>query len=115
MQTQLKTLLAATLAGAALFTALPASAGGDHWDRGDGHDRGEWRDGPRGHGWGHHKHWGPRYIERERVVIQERPVYRDYYYEAPVRYYAPPPVRYYRRDPAIVIGLDVPPLVIPLR
>jgi len=117
MQTTIKTLFAAALAGAALFTGLPASAdGGRHWDR---HERGEWRDDHpgRGHGWGHHKHWRHHhYVERDRVVIRERPVYRDYYYyEAPVRYYEPP-VRYsYPRNPAIVIGLDVPPLVIPLR
>lgn len=115
MKTTLKSLIAATLAGAALFTALPASAGGDHWDR---RDRGEWRGDHRGHGGGHHKHWRHHHHGHyvDRVVIRERPVYRDYYYEAPVRYYAPPPVRYgYPRDPAIVIGLDVPPLVIPLR
>lgn len=114
MKTSLKSLIAATLAGAALFTALPAHADRDGWDRGDRH---EWRDDHRGPGWGHHPHWGgPRYVERERIVVRERPVYRDYYYEEPVRYYAPPPpVRYYPRNPAIVIGLDVPPLVIPLR
>ena len=110
MKTSIKALIAAALAGTALFTALPASA-----DRGDW-DRGEWRE-HRGHG-GHHKHWGHHhhrhYIERERVVIHERPVYRDYYYPAPT-YYAPPPARYYRRDPAIVVGVDIPPLVFPLR
>lgn len=116
MKTSMKTLIAAALATTALFTALPASADNDRWDR---HDRGEWRDDHpgRGHGWGHHRYWGPRY--EERVVIRERPVYRDYYYPAPVYpapvYYAPPPVRYYPRNPAIVIGVDVPPLVIPLR
>lgn len=108
MKTTLKSLLAATLAGAALFTALPASADDDRWDRRDRH---EWRDDHRGHGHGggHHKHWRHHHHHHvDRVVIREQPVYRDYYYEAPVRYG-------YARNPAIVIGLDVPPLVIPLR
>lgn len=117
MKTSVKALIAAALAGTALLTALPASAGGD-WDRDDHH---EWRGGPPGHGWGHHHHghWGPRYYE-ERIVVRERPVY----YPAPV-YYAPPPApvyyapapapRYYPRNPAIVVGVDIPPLVIPLR
>lgn len=104
-----KNLLAAALAGTALVAALPAHADGRGWER---HQRYEWRDDgpPRGYAWGHHKHWQDKryYVERERVVIRERPVYRDYYYEAPVRYSYP-------RNPAIVIGLDIPPLVIPLR
>jgi hypothetical protein len=117
MNTAIKTLIAAALTGTALFTALPASADGRDWDR---HDRHEWRDGR-----GHDRHWrhGHRhYVPHDRVVIRERPVYRNYYYEAPVRYYAPPvsyyepPVRYrYARDPAIVVGVNIPPLVIPLR
>ena len=108
MKTSIKSLIAAALAGTALLAALPASADDGRWDRGDHR---EWRgDG----GWGHHKHyWGPRY--EERVVIRERPVYREYYYEQPVRYYAPPPVRYDPRSPAIVVGVDIPPLVFPLR
>ena len=54
-------------------------------------------------------------IIKERVVIRERPVYRDY----------PVPVREYRhfddrsvrysRDPAVVIGVSIPPLIFPLR
>jgi hypothetical protein len=112
MKTSIKSLIAAALAGTALFTALPASAHDGDWDRGDSR---HWRrDDHRGHGWGHHKHhWSPRY--EERVVVRERPVYRSYYYEEPVRYYAPPPVRYGYADPSIIVGVSIPPLVIPLR
>ncbi|MBS0512490.1 MAG: hypothetical protein JSR42_15095 [Proteobacteria bacterium] len=87
-------------------------------------DRGDW-DGP-GRGWGHYKHHhhhrydrdydrGPTVI-RERVIVRERP---SYYYDPPVvhNYYYSEPVRTYRysRSPAIVVGVDIPPLVIPLR
>lgn len=115
MKTSIKSLIAAALTGTALFAALPATALAD-WDR---HDRREWRDDHRGRGHGHDRHWRHHhhrhYVPYDRVVIRERPVYRNYYYEEPVRYYAPPPTRYYRRDPAIVVGVDIPPLVIPLR
>lgn len=112
MKTTMKTLIAGALAATALFASLPASAGDRGWDRDDYR---EWRGGPPGHAWGHHKHWKHKeryYVERERVIVRERPVY---YYQEPVRYYAPPPPRYYSRDPAIVVGVDIPPLVFPLR
>jgi hypothetical protein len=106
MKTSIQSLLAAALAGAALFTALPASADGRDWDR---HGYREWRDGPPGHGWGHHKHWKHHHHHHyvERVVIRERPVYRDTYYAPPVRYAYP--------EPAVVVGVSIPPLVFPLR
>ena len=120
MKAQSLKLLAALVAGAAMMVAVPAHADRDGWrdhDR-DGwrsHDRG-WDD--RGHRHGHHrKHW--KHADRERVVIRERiierrPVVREYrYYESPSRYYAPAPV--YSRDPSIVIGVSVPPIVIPIR
>ena len=70
------------------------------------HDRGR-HGGHPGYGWGHYKHHHDdhrRYkVIRERVVIHHQP----------------PPVYYERRayfgPPAIVIGLDVPPLVVRLR
>ncbi|BAL22967.1 hypothetical protein [Azoarcus sp. KH32C] len=110
-------LLAAIFAGGAMLAAIPA-----HADRDD-----DW--GDRGHHYGHYKkHWdrdGERVVIRERI-IERRPVVREYrYYERPVEFYAPAPVyapavpvyapRVYRRDPAITIGVDIPPLVIPLR
>ncbi|MFN3987629.1 MAG: hypothetical protein ACK4KV_19230 [Rhodocyclaceae bacterium] len=64
------------------------------------------------------RHPPPRQvIVREYHYYQPAPVYRHpppRYYSPPPRYYSPPP-RYYSRDPAIVIGVDIPPLVIPLR
>lgn len=129
MKTNAFTLLAAILAGGALVTALPAHADRDGWR--DNHR--EWRDDDRGHRHGHgHGHY-KRFRDRERVVIRERyierrPVVREYsYYERPVEFYAPAPVyapvpipmygppRVYSRSPAITIGVDIPPLVIPLR
>ncbi|MBS0545561.1 MAG: hypothetical protein JSR40_17710 [Proteobacteria bacterium] len=87
-------------------------------------DRGDW-DGP-GRGWGHYKHhhhhrydrdyYGGPTVIRERVIVRERP---RYYYDPPVvqNYYYNEPVRTYRysRSPAVVVGVDIPPLVIPLR
>lgn len=52
---------------------------------------------------------------REKVIIRERPRYyrepeiHNHYYERPYRSYS------YSRSPAVVIGVDIPPLVIPLR
>lgn len=107
-------LLAAIVAGGALITALPA-----HADRDD-----DWGERGHRHGHGHYKHYrdSERVVVRERI-IERRPVVREYrYYERPVEYYAPViaplPVyapRAYSREPAITIGVDIPPLVIPLR
>ena len=119
-------LLAALVAGSALFTALPAQAGRDHHDRHDRHDgyydrhddRG-WRgDHRRGH---RHERYKERWDSRhDRVVIREkvivrRPVVREYYYERPAYYGRPTPAYSYSRDPSIVIGVNIPPIVIPLR
>ncbi|SIR34833.1 hypothetical protein SAMN05421829_113117 [Aromatoleum tolulyticum] len=119
MKSKALKLLAAMIAGGTLIAATPAHADRDHW-RDDGYR--EWRGDDHRHG--HYK----KYRDRERIVIRERiverrPVVREYrYYERPIGYYAPAPVyapvyapRYYPRDPAITIGVDIPPLVIPLR
>jgi hypothetical protein len=117
-------LLAALVAGGALLTAVPAHAdrewrGDERGWRGDD-DRG-WRDerrwGDDDRGWRHgrhHRHWdGDRVVIRERI-IERRPVVREYrYYEQPSGYYVPAPV--YSRDPAVVIGVSIPPIVIPFR
>lgn len=113
MKTNALKLLSALIAGAALLTALPAQAR-DDW-REDRRDWREWRDHDRGHKHGHYK----KFRDRERVVIRERiierrPVVREYrYYERPVEYYPAVPV--YSRDPALVIGVSIPPIVIPFR
>ncbi|NMG77085.1 hypothetical protein [Aromatoleum diolicum] len=111
-------LLAALIAGTAMLTAVPAHADRDGYRDGyrewRGDDR-DWRDHDRGHRHGHYK----KFRDHERVVIRERiierrPVVREYrYYERPVEYYAPAPV--YSRNPALVIGVSVPPIVIPFR
>lgn len=113
MKSHFVKLLAALVAGGALLVAVPAHADRE-WRDDDRH----WRDDDRGHRHGHHKHWKHR--DRERVVIRERiierrPVVKEYHYhERPSRYYGPAyPV--YSRDPAVVIGVQVPPIVIPLR
>ncbi len=114
-------LLTALICSGLLVTAGAAQA------RDDDHDH---------RGWGHHKHhykhdhkhhykhdhkrgyrdWRDgRTVYRERVIVRERPVYyhapvvREHYYERPYRSYS------YGRSPAVVIGIDIPPLVIPLR
>lgn len=105
-----------------LFAALACcglliGAGGAHADDDD------W-DGHRGRGhYKHYKHKHHRHyhhdhhhtVVRERVIVRERPRYYEerevhhHYHEAPVRSYS------YSRSPAIVVGVDIPPLVIPLR
>jgi len=97
MSKLIRTILATVMG----ITALSVSAGAYAHDR-DRHGRHQ------GHGWGqykHHHHDHRRYsykVIRERVVIHQ-----------------PPPVYYERRahygPPAIVIGVDVPPLVVRLR
>lgn len=69
------------------------------------------------HGHGHHRHWGHhhghdvhRHVVRERVII-ERPVYVAPAYVPYPGYYAPPP----HRHPGVVVSVDIPPIVIPLR
>lgn len=99
--------LAPILLCGGLLAALPAQAHGDRYDRGD---RAEWRHRHWGHPHRHHFH-GRETVVRERVIIRERPRY----YEEEVRYYERPAYRAYRHDPAVVIGVQIPPLVIPLR
>jgi hypothetical protein len=107
---QLRHFLLAACGALALVTAGAASAheGRGHWEH---RDRG-WRDddGWRGDGWRGDWHRRDRVVIRDRVVVRERPVYvaPPVVYERP--YYYPR-----LREPSIVIGVDVPPLVIPLR
>lgn len=95
----------------ALLTSAAAVAMGLMSAAASAHDR---------HGYDHGRHWhGPRherayvggyyyappYVVRERIVVQ-RPVY-----------VAPPPPYYYGpvRRPGVVVSVEVPPIVIPLR
>ena len=70
------------------------------------HDRGR-HGGHPGHGWGHYQHHHHHDHHRYRVV-RERVVFHP-----------PPPVIYAQRayygPPAIVIGVDLPPLLVRLR
>lgn len=105
---------ARTLVTSLLCTGLLASSGLALAD-----DRGRWSrdwDDRRDHR--HHKHQRhyrdhERTVIRERVIIREQPRYiRER--EGLTHYYTPP--RYYSAPaPAIVIGVNIPPLVIPLR
>jgi hypothetical protein len=104
MKSTNKAILAALAAAIGLGLSASATAGGRHGH----HDR----------HWGHHD--GPRYVVRERVVIQ-RPVYvapRPVYVAPPV-YAAPVYSGYYDapipRHSGIVVNVAIPPLVIPLR
>lgn len=66
------------------------------------HNRGHWerRGPPYGPAWGHYRPRDPD------VIVNNYYGGGTYYRE---------PVRRYSRDPAVVIGVDIPPFVIPLR
>ena len=95
-----RAVCAAVAAVLGLGLSSAAMADGRHHRHGDGH-----RHWDRHHD---HRYYGP--VLRERVVI-ERPVYVAPYYAAPAypRYYYGP------RHPGIVVNVEIPPLVIPLR
>jgi hypothetical protein len=104
MKNAAKTACAALAAILGLGLSGAALADGRHHRHGDPHRH-----------WDRHYHnryYGP--VLRERVVI-ERPVYVAPYYAPPV--YAAPvyPRYYYPSRPGIVVNVDIPPLVIPLR
>lgn len=108
-------LLTALLCGGLLASAGAAEARGDRdhrgWDR-HGHTH-KYK-----HAYKHkhvHRGWDERHIVRERVIIHERPrhyretIVHKHYYEPAYRPYT------YSHSPAVVIGVSVPPIVIPLR
>ncbi len=101
-------LLAAMICGGILIAAAPAA----HADRDDRDYRG-WHQ--KKHHYKNRRHWDERTVYRERVIIRERPRhYRErevhhHYYQQPYPAYG------YSRSPALVIGVDIPPLIIPLR
>lgn len=120
MKARTRTFLAATLAIVA-FGMAGSAAADDHgrwghdghswnhrWDRGDHR---HWRDHRDWDGRGYWRdHWvtpGPRFIIRGGPAYYGPPVY----YAPSYPYYRP----VYPRHPSVVIGVQVPPLVIPLR
>ena len=84
---------------------LGLSAAASAHDRGHGHGHGHKHRHWQGHYAGHYYHPGPGYVVRERVVVH-RPVY----VAPPAYYYAPPP-----RYPGVVVSVDIPPIVFPIR
>ncbi|MCB1906107.1 MAG: hypothetical protein KDH15_01960 [Rhodocyclaceae bacterium] len=120
MNKPIRSLLGAVLAASMMFAAGTASADrgrgdrdhGRHEWRDHGHDRHDdrghrhWRQRRHEHEFRHHRHAHDhdrhRSIVRERVIIRERPIYRHYESRYPV--YA---------EPGVVIGVNLPPLVIP--
>jgi hypothetical protein len=96
MKNSIKAALAAIVAAAAIAFPLHSFAHGGH---------GHWK-----HEWRHHHHgFKHRHHGRDVVVIDEpRYVYREpaYVYREPVYVYEP-------RRPGIVIGVDLPNVVIP--
>jgi hypothetical protein len=99
---QMKSAIRAALAAALGVMAMAASTGALAHERGK-HER---HGSHQGHGWGHAKHAHHAYHHHE--VYRQRIVFHQ-----------PPPVIYEHRayydPPAIVIGVDIPPLVIRLR
>ena len=96
--TKKKAILAALAAAFGLALSAPALAGGKH-HHGHPHHR-------HGHH-GHHHHHVHRHVVHKHVVVH-RPVYVAPVPVAPV--YVPPP-----RHPGIVVSVDIPLIVIPLR
>jgi hypothetical protein len=99
MRNGAKAAFAAVAAVLGLGLTGTALADGRHHGRGDPHRH-----------WDRHydhRYYGP--VVRERVVVS-RPVYVAPYYAPPVY-----PSYYYPPRPGIVVNVDIPPLVIPLR
>lgn len=113
-------LITALICGGILAAAAPAAHAdrddhGPRWGHQKHYDKHYYR-----HDHKHRRHWDERTVYREKVIIRERPRYyrepeiHNHYYERP--YYERPYRSYsYSRSPAVVIGVDIPPLVIPLR
>ena len=94
MNTATKSILVAITAVLA-FRAAPTWADGGH-----GHGK---------HGW-KHGYYGYRPYYRDNVVVIREP---RYVYSEPRYVYREPAYVYAPRRPALVIGVDIPPLVVP--
>lgn len=121
----MNTTLGQKLLTALMCSGLLVTAGAAQADDDDRHDRG-WRHHKHAHK--HHKHYyrgheARTVVIRERVVIREAPrhyrhreVHNHYYGSGYEPRYGAYDYRYsQRRDPAVVIGFDIPSIVIPLR
>ncbi len=98
MKTKSTLILVAIGSTLSLALSAPAAARDDYGRDHRHHHHKHWKH--QGHGYGHER------VIRERVVV-ERPVYVERY----VTYAPPPPPRY----SGIVLSVDIPPLVFPLR
>lgn len=93
------------IALAAAFGAVALAGSAGAFAHGPGR-----HDGYRGHGWGHHRHPHSHPPHRSHAAYRER-----------VIVYRPLPVIYEQRaypshpQPALVIGVNIPPLVVQLR
>lgn len=110
MKTGIRAALAVVLGALALAVSTGALA----------HERGR-HDVPRGHAWGHYKHYYKHYYKHH--YRHHYPDHHHYLHHQVIRerviVHQPPPVIYEQRAyydrPAIVIGVDIPSLVVPLR
>lgn len=102
---KLERILSTTLLGlsALLVTPLSSAHDRDDWR----HDRHEYR-----HDNGRHYSHRDRIYGREVIIREPRIIREPVYVREPV-YYRERPV--YRRNPAVVIDVDLPPLIFPLR
>lgn len=110
--------IAVTLLGLGVALASPLASAHKY-------DRDEYRRAYDDEDWGRRDHWhrhhghDRRIVERT-VVVQDAPraVYQSVYVAPPRPVYEPVYVRerpVFRRDPAVMISVDLPPLVFPLR
>lgn len=119
MNTTLTQKLLAVLLCSGLLAAggaAEARGGDDREYRGRGWDDRKHEHRHRHRDRDHYRGYGDsRTIIRERVIVREVPrryrerEVREYYYEQPYPAYG------YSRSPAVVIGVNIPPLIFPLR
>lgn len=112
-------LLTVLLCGGLLATTATAQARGDRDDyRGDRYSH-QYKHHYKHDHKRHYRHdsrrWSDRRGYREKVIVHRGP---PRYRETVIHHHYAPPYRSYgygRYDPAITIGVDIPPIVIPLR
>ena len=100
----------AAVAALGIGLSAPAAAGDRHGHRhghhAHKHHAHNYHAHPYRHAYGHRYYpEAPGYVVREHVVV-ERPIYVS----PPAYYYAPPP-----RYPGVVVSVNIPPIVFPIR